>query len=193
MGFFLKSTQLDHVLLGLMALAFCNGLVLGLAPVISPPNTTTPVPAPDPPKKLNATEEFLEAHNEARAAVGVGPLEWSQKLASDANRLVRYQRDKKECKFAEVSNGEYGANQLWAGGLAVMPRAVVNRWVEEKEYYNHTNNSCAPDHMCGLYTQLVWKKTLELGCAQATCVKEHVFLTICFYYPPGNVAGESPY
>jgi hypothetical protein len=80
-----------------------------------------------------------------------------------------------------------------ARGTAVTPRMVVEEWVKEKEFYNHSDNSCVVNHRCGVYTQVVWRKSVELGCAQTTCGKDDASLSICFYYPPGNYAGESPY
>ncbi|GMN29772.1 hypothetical protein TIFTF001_002557 [Ficus carica] len=140
-----------------------------------------------------AAQEYLGAHNEARAAVGVGPLRWSEGLANLSSRLVRYQRNKMSCNFANLTNSKYGGNQLWAGGAAKTPRMAVEKWVEEKQFYNHADNTCAPNHQCGVYTQVVWRNSSELGCAQATCVKENTSLTICLYNPPGNYIGESPY
>ncbi|CAJ1942651.1 unnamed protein product [Sphenostylis stenocarpa] len=140
-----------------------------------------------------AAREFLEAHNEARAEVGVEPLRWSEQVANVTSKLVRYQRDKMGCQFANLTAGKYGSNQLWAHGTAVTARMAVEEWVKQKLFYNHTDNSCVPNHKCGVYTQVVWRKSLELGCAQATCVKEDASLTICFYNPPGNYVGESPY
>ena len=169
------------LVLVLMALAISQSSAQG-AP---PPTTKVPVALP------NAAKEYLEVHNQARAEVGVGPLSWSEKLANATSRLVRYQRDKMGCKFANLTSGKYGGNQFWASGQTVTPRMVVDTWVEEKKYYNHTDNSCVPDRTCGVYTQVVWRKSVELGCAQAKCVKDSSSLAICFYDPPGNVIGES--
>ncbi|KAL1369690.1 hypothetical protein HN51_000078 [Arachis hypogaea] len=166
-------------------------LLLASLPIllhVSAQAATSP-PPPLPP----AATEFLAAHNEARAAVGVQPLIWSQQLANATSRLVRLQRDKMGCQFANLTAGKYGANQLMTSGGAVTPRIAVEEWVRQKQYYNHANNSCVPNHRCGVYTQVVWRKSIMLGCAQATCVKEDASLTICFYNPPGNYFGESPY
>ncbi|KAL2240280.1 STS14 protein [Sesamum indicum] len=153
-----------------------------------------PAPPPPPPGPAgNDSKEYLEAHNQARAEVGVGPLQWSQPLAKSASLLVRLQRDKHNCSFANLANGKYGGNQLWAGGFRVTPRTAVETWVAEKKFYNYQDNSCAPDHRCGVYTQVVWKQSVELGCAQAGCAKDQSSLTICFYNPPGNIVGEKPY
>lgn len=141
----------------------------------------------------SAAQEFLLAHNQARAAVGVGPLEWSEALANASSLLVRYQRNKMSCQFANLTNSRYGGNQFWASGGFETPRMVVDKWVEEKQYYNHDKNTCEPNHTCGVYTQVVWRKSLQLGCAQATCVKDQTSITICLYNPPGNYVGESPY
>lgn len=178
-------------LLMLIALAISHCSAQGAAAPSTSSSTTAGTPEPLPLPK--AAEEFLQGHNQARAAVGVGPLSWSSQLANATSLLVRYQRNKMGCKFADLSNSKYGGNQLWAGGQIVTPSMAVDVWVKEKEYYNHTDNSCLPDHRCGVYTQVVWRKSLQLGCAQATCVKEDASLTICFYDPPGNVVGESPY
>ncbi|XP_058081160.1 STS14 protein [Magnolia sinica] len=145
-----------------------------------------------PLRKPNATDEFLVGHNQARSLVHVGPLNWSQKLAAEVSRLVRYQRDNKSCNFADLSSSTFGANQA-IGGLDMTPRQAIDLWASQKQFYNHANNTCAPGHDCNVYTQVVWKKTLEVGCAQARCVKKGATLTICFYFPPGNVIGEKPY
>lgn len=142
----------------------------------------------------NATDEFLAAHNEARAAVGVQPLRWSSMLAVMASRLARYQRNNKSCGFADMSGSKFGANQAFAAGMLVSPKEVVEFWAEKKKYYNHDTNTCDANKNCGVYLQVVWKKSLELGCGQAVCRNGTVSsITICLYNPPGNVQGEAPY
>ncbi|CAL0331834.1 unnamed protein product [Lupinus luteus] len=177
-----------YPLLSLAALAtFLVIMTQAARPATAPePVTTAALPA--------AAKEFLEAHNKARVTVGVEPLQWSEKLANSTSLLVRYQRNKMGCQFANLTTSKYGGNQLWAGtGAAVTPSVAVEEWVKEKEFYIHSNNTCVEKHECGVYTQVVWNKSMFLGCAQATCVKEQASLTICFYDPPGNVIGESPY
>ncbi|CAO2828288.1 unnamed protein product [Amaranthus hypochondriacus] len=150
---------------------------------------------PPPPPLTPQAQQFLDAHNQARAEVGVGPLKWSPTLANATARLVMYQRLKNNCQFADLSSNKikYGANQLWAQGSVVGPKMAVDAWVAEKKYYNHENNTCTMGQQCGVYTQVVWRKTAELGCSQTSCVKNGTSLTVCYYNPPGNIVGESPY
>ncbi|KAK8478045.1 hypothetical protein V6N13_086063 [Hibiscus sabdariffa] len=161
-----------------LVLAICHTTVQGVSA------TSSPGPS--------AAREFLGAHNQARAAVGVGRLKWSAQLANATALLARHQRNKMGCQFADVKDHKYGVNQLWGSGTTVTPRMAVDTWVKEKSYYDYATNSCAPNHKCGVYKQVVWKNSSELGCAQATC-KDQVTLTICFYNPPGNYVGERPY
>ncbi|CAN7090138.1 unnamed protein product [Brassica rapa subsp. narinosa] len=164
---------------------------------VSPPEKLKPkqtVPASPPPPTISAAAKaFTDAHNKARAMVGVPPLVWSQTLEAAANRLARYQRNQKQCEFASLNPGKYGANQLWAKGLAVTPTLAVETWVKEKPFYDYKSDKCAPNHTCGVYKQVVWRDSKELGCAQAMCTKESTVLTICFYNPPGNIIGQKPY
>ncbi|KAI3840554.1 hypothetical protein MKW92_003457 [Papaver armeniacum] len=158
------------------------------APTVSPSNYRKPKPL------TSAAKEFLAAHNKARAEVNVAPLKWSDKLAHDTDMLVRYQRDKKNCRFADMSLTQYGMNQMWASGMRVTPTRAVGLWLQSKKHYSYQKNTCAPRHdNCGVYKQVVWKKTLEVGCAQAKCGRDGSTISICFYYPPGNVIGERPY
>ncbi|KAF2941157.1 STS14 protein-like [Oryza sativa Japonica Group] len=140
-----------------------------------------------------AADEFLAPHNQARAAVGVAPLRWSGDLAAAAARTTSQQQggQGRRCGFADMSGSPYGANQGWASYPA-RPAEVVASWVAQGRYYAHANNSCAPGQQCGTYTQVVWRRTAEVGCAQATCTTGAT-LTICLYNPHGNVQGQSPY
>ncbi|TXG59551.1 hypothetical protein EZV62_014124 [Acer yangbiense] len=145
-------------LVALVIIAICHGSFLGVASSSSKSNVN-PV-AVAVPVLSNAAKEFLEAHNKARAQVGVAPLKWSDHLADATSHFVRYQRVHKGCQFSNLA----GANQAWGSGKPVTPSRAV-----------------------------VWRKSMELGCAQAFCVESGDTLTICFYNPPGNYAGESPY
>lgn len=184
---------MQHAMLTLLALAIC----------ITTSTVANRPPPPPPPKaihhsKPNATTEFLLAHNKARAAVKVPPLEWNKTLATDSSRIIRYQRNYKGCNFAHMAITKYGMNQMWEIGSGDIPqqspREAVESWVQKKKDYNYAKNTCAKhDHSCGVYKQVVWNKTTDVGCAQAVCPKEHVALTICLYYPPGNIIGQTPY
>ncbi|XP_047966397.1 basic form of pathogenesis-related protein 1-like [Salvia hispanica] len=131
--------------------------------------------------------DFLEAHNRARAEVGVQPLEWSNIVE---NFAVTYaQRPDNNCSLVE-SREAYGENQASRMGQ-LSAEDAVNIWVSEKPNYDYTSNSCVGGP-CQNYTQVVWANSTELGCARQQCTNGLVF-AICYYNPPGNFIGERPY
>ncbi|CAL5326314.1 hypothetical protein CsSME_00005766 [Camellia sinensis var. sinensis] len=143
-----------------------------------------------------AARQFVDAHNSARAEVGVDPLKWSYSLANAASRLVRYQKNYMHCEFADMTGQlQYGSNQMWSDYSAKPPREVVEYWVNSgKKHYRYTHNYCVRNQNCGPYKQVVWEKTEMVGCAQGVCGNNNGSLSICFYYPhPGNLGGQRPY
>ncbi|HSC89555.1 MAG TPA: CAP domain-containing protein [Polyangiaceae bacterium] len=144
-------------------------------------------------------EEMLSAHNDARASVDPAPaggpmpaLAWSGTVAAQATSHAE------KCKFEHSSGSGYGENIYATSGTA-SPADVVGSWVSEVEDYDYASNSCADGAVCGHYTQVVWAKSLRLGCAAATCTQNSPFgggewqFWVCNYDPPGNFNGEPPY
>ncbi|KAI3830460.1 hypothetical protein MKX03_018150 [Papaver bracteatum] len=137
-------------------------------------------------------KKALERHNLARAAVGVAPLEWSDRIAAYARRWA----DKRtaDCRPLHSTGGYYGENLAlgpWGGPFLVAD--AVNMWVGEKEYYDHETNSChaPPGESCGHYMAVVCRRSTHIGCAKRICDNGGVFI-MCDYGPPGRL-GEPPY
>ena len=113
----------------------------------------------------NSPQDYLNAHNQARAQVGVGSMRWDEKVASYARNYVN--KLKGNCKMVH-SGGPYGENLAWSSA-DLTGTAAVNMWVGEKPYYNYNSNSCAAGKICGHYTQVVWRNSVRLGCAKVRC------------------------
>lgn len=147
-----------------------------------------------PPPTVPTSRQFLQAHNEARAAVGVPPLTWNATLLLDA---LRYSKELRiGCKARPLTawgtDGIYGRN-LFKGFGSRSAADAAAAWVGERRWYDRGANTCAPGQICGAYTQVVWRGTRHLGCARYTCRNGVDTVAVCEYYPPGNVAGERPY
>jgi uncharacterized protein YkwD len=135
-------------------------------------------------------------HNQARAAVNPKPAVAVPQLTWDTTVAAAAQLVANTCVFQHSNNG-YGENIYASAGQLPTPAAVVGSWTSEAANYNYSANSCAST--CGHYTQVVWRTSQKLGCAQQTCTKNSPFpgfttwyFVVCDYNPPGN-SGTRPY
>ncbi|XP_076919363.1 pathogenesis-related leaf protein 6-like [Bidens hawaiensis] len=137
----------------------------------------------------NTPRDYLDAHNAARARVGVGNIVWNKTVADYAQSYVN--KRSRDCNLV-LSGGPYGEN-LAKGSSALTGTVAVNFWASEEAYYDHTTNTCARGHDCRLYTQVVWRNSVQLGCSRVKCANNGRWFVMCSYHPPGNYVGQSPY
>jgi hypothetical protein len=147
---------------------------------------------------------ILAVHNRERAAVGVAPLVWSDKLAADAQVWADHMATTGQIghdteHLATLGEGESIAGYFHGECTWHLPsRADMvcthspigespENWVTEKPKY-HGEIVTADNYLVfGHYTQMVWKNTKEIGCGFAGSS------LVCRYSPPGNHFGEKPY
>nr|URM60590.1 pathogenesis-related protein 1 [Gymnema sylvestre] len=137
----------------------------------------------------NSVQDYLDAHNAARAQVGVGPMSWDNELAAYALKYANSQMG--NCPNLVHSGGPYGEN-LAAGGGEFTGRQAVDLWVKEKQFYDYGSNTCRGSE-CLHYTQVVWRDSVRLGCARVRCSNNTWWYVICSYAPRGNIVGRRPY
>ena len=82
-----------------------------------------------------------------------------------------------------------GENLFAAGGPATAQQAV-DAWGSEKQNFTYPNG-CADT--CGHYTQVVWRTSVNLGCANVTCSGLSFPGTLLCMYGPGGNSGGAPY
>ncbi|KAL9321319.1 hypothetical protein ACSQ67_013158 [Phaseolus vulgaris] len=140
-------------------------------------------------KAEDSVTYYLYGHNDARSEVGVENIVWNNTVAAFAQD---YANQRKDCQLIHSGGGGmYGENIAMSTGEMSAAEAV-KMWVDEKQYYDYDSNSCAAGQQCGHYTQVVWRKSVQLGCAKVRCNNGGTFIT-CNYSPPGNFLGERPY
>ncbi|ESR35958.1 SCP domain-containing protein [Citrus sinensis] len=136
----------------------------------------------------NSPQDYLDAHNSARAAVYVPNIIWNDTVAAYAQNYSNSRIA--DCNLVH-SGGPYGEN-LAKGSGTFTGTAAVSLWVAEKANYNYSTNTCAAGKVCGHYTQVVWRNSIRVGCARVQCSNGWWFVT-CSYDPPGNYIGQKPY
>ena len=147
-------------------------------------------------QRADFNQRLLAAHNAERAALGIPPLQWNDRLAADARGWAdELARSGKFEHSPDTPGEEPQGENLWAGTpRAFSPEAMIRLWVSEKRDYRpgvFPYNSRSGDvENVGHYTQLIWRSSRQVGCASAVGVREE-FL-VCRYSEAGNVYGERP-
>ncbi|KAK7331805.1 hypothetical protein VNO80_28546 [Phaseolus coccineus] len=136
----------------------------------------------------DSAADYLNGHNAARSEVGVENIVWNDTVAAFAQD---YANQRKDCLLIHSGGGGmYGENIAMNTGDMSAAEAV-KMWVDEKPYYDYASNSCLGGE-CLHYTQIVWRKSVHVGCAKVRCYLGGNFIT-CNYSPPGNYLGQRPY
>lgn len=158
-----------------------------------------PGPSGEPANLMGTTA----AHNAVRAAVSTStplpPMKWDPALASHAMAWASQCKDGDNNGLVDHSSSQYrsnavgysyiGENIFASGGNASGTQATMS-WASEKNNFTYPN-SCAG--ICGHYTQIVWRASVNLGCALVTCpALKYPSSVLCMYGPGGN-SGGAPY
>jgi len=133
-------------------------------------------------------EEVLAVHNKYRAELEIPPLVWSETLEAHATQWANYlaRSGGKLCHSKYPGEGE----NLWTGTANYYSNTQkVEYWASRKKFFKSgifpyvstTGNWLDVGH----YSQMIWRRTTEVGCAKASAGTQDVF--VCRYAPPGNI------
>jgi len=91
----------------------------------------------------------------------------------------------------------------WATSQEQNAAKAKQQWWDEYKWYEYDTQTCYPptaQDSCGHYTQMAWADTRYVGCGsiecEATTPTGHTYdriITLCNYYPVGNVNNKAPY
>ena len=109
---------------------------------------------------------ILAEHNKYRAAVGVPPLTWSDKLAEGAQRWANTIAALDRLQHSKTSG--VGENLAFLSTSHANLPDMIGLWGREKAYFqqgtfpNVSNDGNWLD--VAHYTQMVWRRTTQVGC-----------------------------
>jgi len=147
-------------------------------------------------RQTSVDQRLLIAHNRERQDLGLEPLAWNPALAESAQRWADYLASTGRFEHAPENHRNPEGENLWAGTKGYFgPEAMVDAWIREKKFFRPgvfpNNSTTGRVEDVGHYTQLVWRATREVGCAEATGTREDVL--VCRYAEAGNWRGERPF
>ncbi len=147
--------------------------------------------------KRTEAQDALDFHNKSRNDVGASALVWSADLAGYAQEWADYLAANNNCKMAHRKSlgketRSAGENIFWGSVSKFTPYDASESWYSEITEYKYTTVTAQNYYKTGHYTQMVWKKTKEVGIGVAIC-KDGAIIIVANYFPPGNYLGEKPY
>jgi hypothetical protein len=140
----------------------------------------------------NFVQAILAAHNGYRSQVGVPPLQWSGSLAANAQDWANYLA---AVGTLQEPDTNFGVNLVEGSAGDFSVTQLVGIWGNEQQYFEDNPfpgiSTTGNWEDAGHYSQMVWRNTTEVGGGLAT--GQGLDFLVCYYNPPGNVEGETPY
>jgi hypothetical protein len=113
----------------------------------------------------------------------------AQAVAAETNRAVwDWPRDE---RFWSSELGAFVRCENLAMGTNLTPKQAVDMWASEKNLYTWSPSYSRADFDAGSghYTQLVWRKSTQVGCGSTSCARSVVIS--CRFSPAGNFMGQA--
>ena len=130
--------------------------------------------------------EIIAIHTFDRAAYGVGPLKWDCGLAAYAQEWAN------RSVFGHRDDTPYGESIFVASNRDESIRSAMDRWLAEKVFWTNSTGTCAAGKTCTHFTQMVWRKSLKIGCGiNRNSTGKWKMMLVCNYDPAGNLSGPA--
>jgi len=136
----------------------------------------------------------LASQNAERAALGLAPLRWNAQLARDAGTWAEHLASTGRFEHSPNAPRQRVGENIWGGTSGrFAPERMVALWLSEKQYFKPgvfpANSTSGDSRDVSHYTQVIWRRTTDVGCSLARGVREDIL--VCRYTQPGNVWGQS--
>ena len=164
----------------------CAGSILLATPLVM--GSAPPLPSFE--------QRILNAPNSERLGLGLSPLSWNSQLAVSAQQWADYLATTGRFEHSPENPKAPEGENLWAGTRGYYKvEAMVDAWAREKRFYRPgifpDNSTTGNVEDVGHYTQMVWRTTSEVGCAEASSKNEDIL--VCRYANAGNYIGDRPF
>lgn len=168
----------------------------------APSSALTPVASPTSYSGSYA-DKVVATHNELRSHHNAPAVTWDQGLADIASAHAS------KCVYEHyVDDSKWGQNIATGKSADYIEDTIFSQWYskEEQDYAAGDFFQREPTtsyEIWGHFTQVVWKKTTNVGCATMDCTGQQLrdsagnvmanvppYFTVCNYDSPGNFKGE---
>ena len=133
--------------------------------------------------------KMLEKHSFLREKHGCkkNSLKLNKELCKKAQEYILKLIDKNQkFPYSGLYKDDILGENVLISNSKLDPEDVCHKWYEEKENYNYDSNKFQKGK--GHFTQLVWKKTNEVGFGFVGDNNKYYYVAL--YYPKGNILNE---
>ena len=139
-------------------------------------------------------QRLLASHNGERAALGLAPLRWNERLAEGAGTWAAHLATTGRFEHSTDAPRRRIGENIWGGTAGrFTPERMVELWLSEKRLFKPgvfpANSTSGDARDVSHYTQVIWRATTDVGCSVAHGEREDIL--VCRYTQPGNVQGQS--
>ena len=130
---------------------------------------------------LKQHNKLRRLHNAENLKINKDLQNYAQKFAEEiANKSLEYHS---QCEL----NGKFLGENIFVNDNIITGEIMTNEFYNEKKNYDINKGKCVID--ASRFTQLVWKKTKEVGFG-VSISKSGKYYAVVNYYPAGNKLGE---
>ncbi|KAL8173278.1 UNVERIFIED_CONTAM: hypothetical protein K2H54_043802 [Gekko kuhli] len=145
-------------------------------------------------------KEITEKHNYLRRMVNPTArnmlrMEWNPAAAENAKRWAQQCTLNHSPREKRTVNGKVCGENLYMSTAPVTWPKAIQDWYDEVKDFKYGYGSVTGGQT-GHYTQMVWYRSNEVGCAWAHCPgRGYEYYYVCHYCPAGNIIGSinTPY
>ena len=139
--------------------------------------------------------DLVSTHNTKRKKHGAPSLTKLAAIASKCQTTANNCKSKQDLIHSTdyYNNEPVGQNLFLMGGAAPTGSYITEDWYSENVNYNYNTGESKNGGEIGHFTQLVWKKSLNIGCAYAVGTWKGYnpsYFVCCNYFPAGNYIGQ---
>ncbi|XP_035279623.1 serotriflin isoform X2 [Anguilla anguilla] len=144
----------------------------------------------------NVQQQIVDMHNEIRREISASNMlrmNWSSEISANAQKWAD------TCAMGHSTQSKRTVGNIICGENIYMSShpdpwsSAINAWNSEKEFYTYSQS--VNWNAVGHFTQMIWRRTNEVGCGVAHCPSNSSaqYFYVCHYSPPGNFRGQYPY
>ncbi|XP_077358890.1 cysteine-rich venom protein TEL1-like [Festucalex cinctus] len=142
--------------------------------------------------------EIVDKHNTLRRKVkptarNMLKMSWNREAAANARKWAKTCSMKHSpSRSRKISTSGCGEN-LYMASFKNSWSNAIQAWYDEVKNWRYGVGSVNKG-VVGHFTQVVWSRSNQIGCAMAHCPKSrYKYFYVCHYCPPGNYQYSPPY